>query len=61
MVTSVLHDPLKRSLNVMPSKVKFGQVKAGINYEIIITLKNEDAIAARIAIKPVIDKRIVVS
>jgi hypothetical protein len=45
----------------MPSKVKFGQVKAGINYEIIITLKNEDAIAARITIKPVIDKRIVVS
>jgi hypothetical protein len=24
MVTSVLHDPLKRTLNVMPSSLKFG-------------------------------------
>ena len=44
MVTSVLHDPLKRSLNVLPSKCKFGTLKAGGVYEIGITLKNEDSI-----------------
>ena len=60
MVTSVLHDPLKRSLNVMPSKCKFGTVKAGGVYEVILTLKNEDSLAARISIKPTIDKRILV-
>jgi hypothetical protein len=59
MVTSVLHDPLKRSLNVMPSKCKFGTIKAGGVYEIILTLKNEDSIAARITLKPSSDKRVI--
>jgi len=27
MVTSVLHDPLKRSFNVMPSILRFGSLK----------------------------------
>jgi hypothetical protein len=60
MVTSVLHDPLKRSLNVMPSKCIFGSVKSGSIYEMIVTLKNEDSIPSRITIKPTIDKRIIV-
>jgi hypothetical protein len=60
MVTSVLHDPLKRSLNIMPSKCKFGTIKAGSAFEMILTLKNEDALAARITIKPTHDKRIIV-
>lgn len=42
MVTGVLHDPLKRSLNVMPSACVFGGVRAGTENEIIVTLKNED-------------------
>jgi len=45
MVTSVLHDPLKRSFNVIPAKCLFGKIKAGKSYEMIITLKNEDALA----------------
>lgn len=45
MVTSVLHDPLKRSLNILPSKCIFGNVRAGVGYEIMITLKNEDNLA----------------
>ena len=60
MVTSVLHDPLKRSLNIMPSKCSFGMIKVGGIYEIIVTLKNEDSIASRITIKPTIDSRIIV-
>ena len=43
MVTSVLHDPLKRSLNVLPSQLKFGIIQTGgPGFEMIITLKNED-------------------
>lgn len=58
MVTSVLHDPLKRAFNVMPSAVRFGNLKAGQSYEMIITLKNEDSVAHRIVLKPLIDKRV---
>ncbi len=29
MVTSVLHDPLKRSMNIMPYALKYGMVQAG--------------------------------
>jgi len=36
MVTSVLHDPLKRGLNVLPSECKFGPVLAGGKYEIMV-------------------------
>jgi len=60
MVTGVLHDPLKRSLNVMPSQACFGGVRAGAHSEIIITLLNEDSIGHRITIKPVSDKRIAI-
>lgn len=53
MVTGVLHDPLKRSLNVLPAQVKFGSLKTGGGpYEIIITLKNEDQLPQRVTIKP---------
>jgi len=60
MVTGVLHDSLKRSLNVMPSFVDFGALRVGSVNEIILTVKNEDSIAQRIAVKPVKDNRIVV-
>ncbi|CDW72467.1 UNKNOWN [Stylonychia lemnae] len=59
MVTSVLHDPLKRSLNVLPSSLRYGIVQAGeAVYELIITCKNEDSIAQRFTIKPFTDRRI---
>ena len=60
MVTGVLHDSLKRSLNIMPSSVQFGALRAGTNNEVIITLKNEDSVAHRITIKPMMDRRILV-
>ena len=58
MVTGVLHDGLKRSLNVMPASVQFGALRAGTHNEIVMTLKNEDSIAQRVTIKPTMDKRI---
>lgn len=59
MVTSVLHDPLKRTLNIMPSALKFGTLQTnGEAFELILTMKNEDAIAQRVTIKPLSDKRI---
>ena len=60
MVTGVLHDSLKRSLNVMPGSVTFGAVRTGSFNEILLTLKNEDSMAHRITIKPVGDNRIIV-
>lgn len=42
MVTGVLHDGLKRSLNVLPAKVVFGSVRPGTINEIVISVKNED-------------------
>jgi hypothetical protein len=60
MVTSVLHDGLKRSVNVLPSQVKFGAICQGQDAEIILTVKNEDGLSQRIQIKPVSDKRIIV-
>ena len=60
MVTGVLHDSLKRSLNVLPSSIPFGALKQGSSNEIIVTVKNEDMVGQRITIKPVADKRILV-
>jgi len=60
MVTSVLHDNLKRSLQIMPSQVVFGHVRVGSMNELNISVKNEDMVAHRITIKPIADKRIVV-
>ena len=60
MVTSVLHDNLKRSLQIMPSQVIFGHVRVGSMNELNISVKNEDMVAHRIPIKPIADKRIVV-
>lgn len=46
MVTSVLHDPLKRSMNIMPYALKYGMLQAGeTQYELTLTLKNEDSVA----------------
>ena len=58
MVTGVLHDSMKRSLNVMPGQVVFGGLRAGSTNDIVITIKNEDMIGHRITIKPIQDKRI---
>jgi len=58
MVTSVLHDPLKRAFNVMPSGLKFGMLRTGQAYELVITMKNEDSVAHRIVLKPIADKRV---
>ena len=60
MVTGVLHDDLKRSLNIMPSAIAFGGLRPGSTNEIIVTIKNEDMIGQRITIKPLQDKRILV-
>lgn len=58
MVTGVLHDSLKRSLNIMPSFIEFGSLRAGSINEVTITVKNEDQVAHRITVKPVKDKRV---
>jgi len=60
MVTSVLHDGLKRSVNVLPSQCKFGSICQGEDAEMIITVKNEDSLSQRVQIKAVTDKRLVV-
>jgi len=60
MVTSVLHDNLKRSLQIMPSSVVFGHLRPGSMNELTISVKNEDMVAQRITIKPMADKRVVV-
>lgn len=60
MVTGVLHDSLKRSLQVMPGSVAFGHIRPGTINEITVSVKNEDQVAHRITIKPMSDKRIVV-
>jgi hypothetical protein len=60
MVTSVLHDQLKRSVNILPSKCVFGSVCQGQDAEMIFTIKNEDSLSQRVQIKPVQDKRLVV-
>jgi hypothetical protein len=58
MVTSVLHDPLKRCFNVLPTVLKFGMLKADSVYELTITLKNEDSVAHRLNLKPLADQRV---
>jgi hypothetical protein len=60
MVTSVLHDNLKRSLQIMPSSVVFGTLRPGSMNEVTISVKNEDQVAQRITVKPIADKRVVV-
>lgn len=52
MVTSVLHDSMKRSINILPSQCKFGQVPMGTESEMYVTIKNEDSLSIRIQIKP---------
>ena len=63
MVTSVLHDNLKRSLQIMPSEVRFGALRPGPQgtfNDVTISIKNEDSVAHRITIKPINDMRIAV-
>jgi hypothetical protein len=61
MVTSVLHDNMKRSVNVLPSFIKFGAIQIGTEVEIILTVKNEDSLSQRIQVKPMKDIRIQVT
>ena len=58
MVTSVLHDPLKRCFNVLPTVLKFGMLKVDTVYELTISLKNEDSVAQRLNLKPLADARV---
>jgi len=56
MVTSVLNDSLKRSLNILPSRVNFGGIRSGVVNEITVSVKNEDMLAQWIVIKQPSDK-----
>lgn len=58
MVTSVLHDNLKRSVNILPSKCIFGKLCVGQDAELTISILNEDSLSQRVQIKPVGDKRV---
>lgn len=58
MVTSVLHDNLKRSINIMPSVVKFGCIPTGKDHEVYVSVKNEDSLSCRLHVKPTQDKRL---
>lgn len=58
MVTSVLNDPLKRSFNVLPESARFGPLRAGQNYELTLSCKNEDMLTQRITVRNPQDKRI---
>lgn len=58
MVTSVLNDPMKRSVNILPSQANFGSLKEGGRYELIITCKNEDMLPQRVVVKQAKDPRI---
>lgn len=58
MVTSVLNDPLKRSVNILPSQANFGSIKEGTKYEVNITCKNEDMLPQRIVVRQAKDPRI---
>ena len=60
MVTGVLHDSMKRSLNIMPGQILFGGLRAGSTNDFTLTIKNEDMIGHRVTIKPIQDKRILV-
>jgi hypothetical protein len=58
MVTSVLHDSMKRSVNILPSNCAFGIIRVGECVELVITIKNEDSLSQRILIKPFEDPRL---
>ena len=60
MVTSVLHDNMKRAVNIMPSQAIFGGVALNSEADFTVTIKNEDSLSQRIHIKPCQDKRLVV-
>ena len=60
MVTSVLNDPMKRAVNILPSQAAFGSLKEGGKYEIVVTCKNEDMLPQRIIVHQAQDPRILV-
>jgi len=43
MMAAVTTDRHARNLLVTPGEVNFGTVKEGGNYEIVVTMKNEDS------------------
>ena len=42
MITANITDKLKRDLLIVPVNARFGKIKAGGVYEIVISVKNED-------------------
>jgi len=58
MVTSVLNDPMKRSVNILPSEASFGSIREGAKFEVLITCKNEDMLPQRVIIRQSKDPRI---
>lgn len=51
MMAAVTTDRHARNLLVTPGEVNFGTVKEGGNYEIVVTMKNEDSQMMRISIR----------
>ncbi|CAD8207264.1 unnamed protein product [Paramecium octaurelia] len=51
MVTSDINDRLKKDLLIYPVNVQFGELKQGGQYEVKISVKNEDIMAQRIVLK----------
>lgn len=51
MITADITDPLRRDLLILPIQANFGFLKEGSVYEMHITIKNEDIMAARVTIK----------
>lgn len=45
MVTSVLHDGLKRSVNILPSACRFGPILHGHEVEMTVNVQNEDSLS----------------
>jgi len=52
MMTAAFGDKLKRDLLIIPTGAKFGNLKVGSVYRLVIRLKNEDPLAQRITVKP---------
>mmetsp|Transcript_6797 Transcript_6797/g.12276 ORF Transcript_6797/g.12276 Transcript_6797/m.12276 type:complete len:1696 (-) Transcript_6797:1566-6653(-) len=51
MVTANTADPLRTGLTIYPASARFGIIKQGSIYEIILTLKNEDVQTARFTLR----------
>ena len=52
MITAELTDKLRRDLLIVPVSARFGTIKMGGEYELVINVKNEDVLAQRINVRP---------